>query len=211
MLFNPDLWLKPSHKPLESERLFLRLPLPSDWVPWFYLRERSRPFLEPWEPRWPSEKLTKNDYYRRLSNYYKKQRLGMGVYHHIILKETNELVGGLNLLHIMRGALQCASLGYWVGQEFHSNGFMTEAIQTVLPHAYETMGLHRVQAAVIPINEPSVKVLRKCHFVEEGTARKYVKINGRWQDHKIFSLAREEWMDASDMPVVAGKLFQIDT
>ena len=211
MSLNLDLLLKPKSTALESERLRLCLPTTQDWTQWYYLREKSRSFLEPWEPLWPTGRLTKSYYHRRINNYYKKQRAGLGVYYHIFLKESDELIGGINILHIARGAMQNASLGYWVGQEFHSNGFMTEAVQTILPFAYETLGLHRIQVAIIPHNIASHRVVQKCRFFEERIARNYIKIHGQWEDHMIYSMTKEEWLAGSGVAVAAGKLVQIDT
>ncbi len=208
---NLDLLLKPQSTPLETERLLLRLPTTKDWAQWYYVREKSRSFLAPWEPLWPKGRLTKPYYLRRINQYYKKQRAGHGIYYHIFLKETNELVGGINILHIMRGVMQNASLGYWIGQEFHSNGFMTEAIQAVLFHAFETMDLHRIQVSIMRDNIASHRVAQKCRFIEERIARNYIKINGNWEDHMIYSMTKEEWLAGLGVAVAAGKLVQIDT
>lgn len=214
MLFNavlPEFFIKPSAPVLDGERIQLRIPQKKDWINWHYVREHSRSFLSPWEPGWTEDRLSEEYYYSTLLRNYKKQRRGEGSYFFIILKETNSLIGGINIIHIARGMMQSAFLGYWIGEGYHNNGFMTEAVDLILPYAFEHMGLHRIQAACMPDNLPSCKVLKKTGFREEGIARKLVKINNRWQDHIIYALTQEEWSVGSRRTIPAGQFLRIDT
>ena len=102
------------------------------------------------------------------------------------------LVGGLTLSNIRRRAAQHVNLGYWMGQHFAGKGLMTEAVATVVPFAFNSLGLHRIHAAFLPTNAASRRVLEKNGFREEGYAENYLQIDGRWADHVLFGLTREQ-------------------
>ena len=110
----------------------------------------------------------------------------------VLRAADNQLLGGLSLLNVRRGVAQTASLGYWIGRPHAHQGYMTEAISAALDFAFARLGLHRVEAACLPHNGPSRGLLAKSGFREEGFARDYLKINGRWQDHVLFSILRDD-------------------
>ena len=84
-------------------------------------------------------------------------------------------------------------IGYWIGRPHARRGYMTEAVHGACSFCFDQLSLHRVEAACLPRNEPSQGVLRKAGFREEGLAKKYLKIDGRWQDHVLFALLREDF------------------
>jgi len=96
------------------------------------------------------------------------------------------LVGGLTLANIRRGVAQAGSIGYWIGLPYMRKGYMTAAVRAVIPFAFATLRLHRLEAACIPTNIGSIKLLEKTGFVREGYAREYLCINGTWQDHLLY-------------------------
>ena len=110
----------------------------------------------------------------------------------IFTKEAQHLVGGITIANVRRGVAQMGSFGYWIGERFARNGYMTEAVQGTAFFAFDQLALHRIEAACLPSNEASQGVLKNSGFSYEGTARKYLKINGKWRDHMVFSLLREE-------------------
>ena len=77
-------------------------------------------------------------------------------------------------------------MGYWMGENYARQGLMTDAVQAVVAFCFEDLGIHRIEAACVPENVPSRDLLRKIGFKEEGYARKYLRINGSWQDHLLF-------------------------
>jgi ribosomal-protein-alanine N-acetyltransferase len=97
------------------------------------------------------------------------------------------LLGALTLSNIRRGVAQTASLGYWIGKPYAGRGYMTAAVRGLLVHSFETLGLHRIEAACLPHNQASRALLVKTGFREEGYAVGYLKIDGRWQDHVLFA------------------------
>jgi ribosomal-protein-alanine N-acetyltransferase len=168
----------------------LRTPQMSDFAQWAALRERSRAFLTPWEPIWPSDDLTRPAFRQRLRRYAEDLRTDQAYPFFIFRTDDDALVGGLALANIRRGVAQTASLGYWVGEPYARQGFMTRAVTALVPAAFDLLRLHRVEAACIPTNIASVKLLEKTGFQREGYARQYLCINGIWQDHLLYAQLR---------------------
>ena len=104
------------------------------------------------------------------------------------LPPPGDLVGGLTLSNVRRGVAQSCSVGYWIGATYANAGYMTEAVRAVIPFAFDQLGLHRLEAACLPPNAASLKLLEKTGFKREGIARRYLKINGVWQDHVLYAL-----------------------
>ena len=102
------------------------------------------------------------------------------------------LIGGVTLANVRRGIVQAGTVGYWTGEQFAGQGYMTLALKVLLPFIFSELSLHRIEAACIPTNKASVRVLEKCGFVREGLARRYLCINGIWQDHLLFGLLNED-------------------
>lgn len=186
---NPSEWTV-----LQGRGVWLRPPQISDYVQWAELRALSRAHLTPWEPAWPRDDLTKSAYRRRLKHYHREAREDLGYAFLLFQSETDKLIGGVTLSNVRRGVTQSAMLGYWVGLPFAGQGRMSAAVRALLSHAFETLRLHRIEAAVQPSNAASVGVLRRVGFTEEGRLRRYLKINGVWQDHLMFAMLAEDWM-----------------
>jgi ribosomal-protein-alanine N-acetyltransferase len=185
---------------IQGRGVWLRPPLMSDYAPWAELRTLSRAHLTPWEPAWPRDDLTKSAYRRRLRHYQREARDDLGYAFLIFEAETDRLMGGVTLSNVRRGVTQSAMLGYWLGLPFVGRGHMTAAVKAVLPHAFEQLRLHRIEAAVQPTNGRSIEVLTRTGFLKEGLARRYLKINGAWQDHVVFAILAEDWMAGEVQP-----------
>lgn len=177
---------------LIGDRVFLRSPERGDYEDWASLRARSRGFLAPWEPTWPPDALSRSSYRSRLARYTDDWRTDQG-YNFFIFHSDETLVGGVGLSNIRRGVAETASLGYWIGEPFARRGFMTAALPLVLDFAFRRLGLHRVEAACLPSNVPSRALLLRTGFGQEGYARRYLLIDGKWQDHLLFAILREDW------------------
>jgi [ribosomal protein S5]-alanine N-acetyltransferase len=172
---------------IERNGLLLRLPQIADFNEWASLRERSRAFLVPWEPTWPPDDLTRGAFRRRLKRYAEDQRTDQAYAFFIFRHPDNVLVGGLTLANIRRGVAQAGSLGYWLGEPFVRRGYMSGAVSALIPFAFANLRLHRLEAACIPTNIASIRLLEKCGFMREGLAREYLCINGVWQDHLLYA------------------------
>jgi [ribosomal protein S5]-alanine N-acetyltransferase len=172
---------------IEGDGLLLRTPQMTDYEEWSALREASRDFLVPWEPTWPDDDLTRGAFRRRIKRYTEDLRSDQGYAFLIVRYSDGALIGGLTLANIRRGVAQACSLGYWMGLPFVRQGYMAEAVRAVTPFAFSTLRLHRLEAACIPTNAGSIRLLEKNGFVREGYAREYLCINGVWQDHLLFA------------------------
>jgi ribosomal-protein-alanine N-acetyltransferase len=173
--------------------LQLRAPAMSDFPQWADLREHSRSYLTPWEPIWPSDDLTRAGFRRRLRRYAEDAAADRA-YPFLVFRESDDvLVGGVTLANVRRGIVQAGTVGYWVGQPYAQQGVMTAALRVLLPTLFGELNLHRIEAACIPTNTPSVRVLEKCGFTREGLARRYLCINGIWQDHLLYGMLHEDF------------------
>jgi ribosomal-protein-alanine N-acetyltransferase len=177
---------------IEGEGVTLRLPQMAEFEEWAALRTASRDFLTPWEPSWPADDLTRAAFRRRLKRYAEDWRTDQSYAFFIFRKQDNLLLGGITLANVRRGVAQAGSIGYWLGMRFARNGYMTAAVKGVLPFCFETLRLHRVEAACIPTNTASIRLLERCGFLREGYARQYLCINGVWQDHLLFARLRDD-------------------
>jgi len=176
---------------IPSEAVILRAPQMADFEEWAELRETSRDFLTPWEPTWPADDLSRGAFRRRLKRYAEDQRSDQAYAFFIFRNEDQALVGGLTITNIRRGVAQAGSLGYWMGACYARRGYMTAAVRTLVPFAFSTLKLHRIEAACIPANVASIRLLEKTNFVREGYAREYLCINGTWQDHLLYARLKE--------------------
>jgi len=172
---------------LQGDGVRLRLPRWGDYRPWRDLREQSRGFLQPWEPTWAPDDLSKPAFRRRLAAYRRELDLGEA-YAFFIFRQDDTLVGSLRLSNVRRGVSQTATLGYWIGEPHKRRGHMSAAVKVALRFAFGPLGLHRVEAACIPDNHASANLLLKAGFDEEGYAQGYLKINGEWRDHRLFGI-----------------------
>jgi ribosomal-protein-alanine N-acetyltransferase len=177
---------------IEAEGVTLRRPQIGDYEEWADLRACSRHFLAPWEPAWALDELSRAAYRRRLRRYSREVREGCAAPFFVFRHEDDALVGGCNLNNIRRGVLQACSIGYWVGEPFRRRGYTLAAARAAVRFAFDTLDLHRVEAACIPSNEASRALLEKLGFRREGMARAYLKINGTWRDHILFALVEDE-------------------
>jgi ribosomal-protein-alanine N-acetyltransferase len=179
--FQPD----PS---LIGHQVLLRAPEMRDHAEWARLREQSRAFLEPWEPLWPADDLTRAAFRHRLALISEERRRGEAYTFFLFRRNDNALMGGLTLGNIRYGVAQTATLGYWMGEAFAGQGYMRQGVELALDFAFNRLKLHRVEAACLPRNTRSFGLLTRLGFRQEGLARAYLEINGRWEDHLLFAL-----------------------
>jgi ribosomal-protein-alanine N-acetyltransferase len=172
---------------ISGNGVVLRMPQMADYAEWAALREESRDFLTPWEPAWPEEDLTRGAFRRRLKRYAEDQRADLAYAFLLFRTHDGAMVGGLTLANVRRGVAQAGSLGYWMGARFARHGHMTAALRAFIPFAIENLRLHRLEAACIPSNDASIRLLEKTGFKREGYARQYLCINGAWQDHLLYA------------------------
>ncbi len=187
MAFLRSVPLSDSGPLIRGDRVFLRVPQMPDYAGWASLREASESFLRPWEPEWSPDELSRSAFRRRLRYYHRDIKEGTGYAFFLFKSNDNTLLGGITLTNARRGVSQSISIGYWIGAAHSRQGFMTSALGILMPFVFRQLGFHRLEAACLPSNLPSRKLLTKCGFEHEGFARKYLRINGLWQDHLLFS------------------------
>jgi len=177
---------------LRGEGLYLRPATATDFSSWSRLRAASRAFLEPWEPTWPDDDLTHAAFRRRLRRQDEDIARDEAYAFLIFDQTSDELVGGITLGGVRRGVSQSGTLGYWMGAPHAGKGRMTRAVAAAVEFAFLKLRLHRVEAACIPDNAPSIALLERNRFQREGYARGYLKIDGAWRDHVLFALVESD-------------------
>lgn len=177
---------------LKGERVSLRMPTARDYREWVTLRAESRAFLEPWEPRWAPDELERSAWRMRLARYQEDYEQGTAIAFFIYHNASGKLVGGITLGNIRFGVAQTGHIGYWVGERYAGQGLMVDAVRLLVRHAFDTLRLHRIEAACIPDNARSVRVLEKAGFRREGLLRSYLRINGEWHDHYLYALIADD-------------------
>ncbi|GBD47787.1 GNAT family N-acetyltransferase [Methylopila sp. Yamaguchi] len=169
----------------------LRTPQMADYQAWADLRAASRSFLRPWEPIWPADDLTRLAYRRRLKRYVREIEQDQA-YPFFVFDADGRLVGGVTLSQVRRGVSQTCSVGYWMGEPHAGRGLMTKAVRALAPFVFTQLKLRRIEAACLPFNAASIRLLEKTGFQKEGYAREYLCIDGVWQDHLLYALLRSD-------------------
>lgn len=176
----------PLYEPCAGGGVHLRAPKWADFENWVELRRGNRAHLQPWEPSWNVDHLSRSSYRARLSAFKKMVAQDTGYPFHIFRAGDDRLVGACNITAVKRGAMRSAHLGYWVGAEYARNGFARAAVRASLRYAFEDIGLHRMEAAVQADNMASINLLENVGFLKEGVARGLLKIDGSWCDHILY-------------------------
>lgn len=177
---------------IDSARLVLRLPAHSDFRAWSSLRAESADFLIPWEPSWAEDHLGRRAFTARVRWAGSAAREGSALPLFLVRRADEVLVGAITLDNIRRGPAQAGTLGYWTGAPFARQGYMREAIGAVVQHAFSVMDLSRIEAACLPENAASRRVLETSGFKYEGVAQSYLQINGRWRNHVLYANLRHD-------------------
>lgn len=177
---------------LDTERLVLRPPVHGDFRSWAMLREYSQGHLVPWEPSWSAEHLTRKSFTNRV--YWAQRSISQGTALPLFLfrRSDQKLVGAVTMDNIRRGPAMAGTIGYWTGLGFTREGYMREAIEAVVHHAFVRLDLSRVEAACLPENKPSRGLLEGVGFKYEGVAQSYLQIDGRWRTHVLYAALRND-------------------
>ncbi|MFB6363897.1 GNAT family N-acetyltransferase [Paenibacillus elgii] len=179
-----------------GDRIYIR-PLDLPDVPALHLlRAENETFFRPFEPLQDSNAFTLDAVRESLVKTIAEREQDRTYAFGIFLNGTDELIGRATLSSIVRGPWQNANLGYYISERFNGQGYMSEAVSLVLQFAFKNCGLHRVQAAIMPRNRGSIRVVEKNAMRLEGLARNYLQIYGVWEDHAIYAMTREEWPPA---------------
>lgn len=154
-------------------------------------RVENRDHLERWEPKRMPEFFTEGFWQVQLRVHLRDFRDGNSVCFTLLTPEEDRVIGVCNYTSIVRGTFQSCHLGYAMAERDQGEGLMFEALQMTNRYMFKDAGLHRIMAGYLPENERSGRLLERLGFEKEGFARKYLKINGRWEDHVLTSLINE--------------------
>jgi len=177
---------------IDTERCYLRLPQLSDYQDWVLLRRKSEIFLSPWEPQTDSHFYSLAAFKARVK-WSKKNFKERKVIHVLAFRrEDGILLGAITLDNLKRGAAQSCSIGYWIGEPFAGNGYMSEILKALIFQAFKEFELSRIEAATLPENKASRRLLEKSGFKYEGVGQSYLQIAGRWRNHVLYSLLRDD-------------------
>jgi len=184
---------KATHSPvIKTKRLILRFPVEADSVKFKAFDERNMEHLSPWRS---TTGESKKDHKTQIIQWEQEFKEGKSIRFLLFLRDNpeGEIVGFCNFLQIFRGPFQACYLGYHIDAAFQGKGFMSESVAKAIEYMFEIQNLHRIMANYMPSNERSARLLHKLGFVVEGHAKKYLLINGQWEDHILTSLINENW------------------
>ena len=185
--------LKKNQFEITGQKVILRPPQYSDWKVWADERKKNKLYLQPWEPLWSINELERSSFVKRVRMF---ERLSHNdqAYSFLIYKSDNEdFIGEVNISNVQRGIIQSCTIGYWIAKDCEGKGMMSESLELVKEFIFNELKLHRIEAACLPHNMPSLKLLLKNGFIKEGTARKLLKINDKWQDHTVLSFILDDF------------------
>ena len=177
---------------LHGNKVFLRAPEFRDWREWSELRKFNMEYLKPWEPAWSPYELERGYFVKRVKFFDKLSNRDKAYSFLIFLNDKNKLIGEININNIQRGVVQSCSIGYWISENKMGLGYMRESISILKDFIFNDLKLHRIEAACLPRNMRSLRTLLKSEFEIEGHAKKYLKINGAWEDHILLSCIKHE-------------------
>ena len=182
---------------LRGRRVTLRPLNVADFPQWQDVRTRSHDWLTRWEPRrppgTPDVVSSRAAFAARCRARDRERQLGAGYGFGIFA--GSRFCGEINVNGVQRGPFQNAYVGYWIDEECAGQGLVPEAVVVVVRHAFEDLGLHRLQIAIIPRNTASRRVVEKLGIRDEGIAQRYLEINGVWEDHVRYAITVEEWRE----------------
>jgi ribosomal-protein-alanine N-acetyltransferase len=179
-----------------TDRLTLRPPRTGDVPEVRRALRHNAAHLQPWSVApTPGEDATSLTSVSRAVLRHRREWKQGQAYVLLITPREDErtVIGRIALGGVLRGAFQNAYLGYWIDVGHQRRGLMTEAVRAATAFALGSAGLHRVQAAVMPRNTASQRVLEKVGFRREGLSERYLCIAGTWEDHVIFAVTAEDW------------------
>jgi [ribosomal protein S5]-alanine N-acetyltransferase len=172
---------------LQESRVYLRPPSMADREEYQELLRASAEFHKPWSPSTPRgyDPFTDEAFSRYLGSMGPAARRERRF---ICRKADRRILGAVHISEIVRGCFQSAYLGYWIGEPYANQGYMTEGLKQAIELCFGELGLHRLEANIRPENEPSLRLVRACGFEREGFSPRYLMIDGAWRDHERWTI-----------------------
>jgi [ribosomal protein S5]-alanine N-acetyltransferase len=198
LLLKPIMFRRSSPVAVETERLTLRLPEMADHPAWSRLRRHGDAFLRAWEPVYAPDYLSRRSFRNRVYWAHRARDEGRALSLFLVRRNDGALMGAITLDNIRRGPAQSANVGYWIGPDYARQGYMFEALRALMDHAYGPLDLGRIEAACLPENVASRRLLERAGFAHEGLASAYLQIAGRWRDHVLYGHLRGNRRDGAE-------------
>jgi [ribosomal protein S5]-alanine N-acetyltransferase len=180
---------------LYGRRVMLRPLGPTDFAAWREVRVRNEDWLVPWEPQrqntMPDPTRDRSAFEARCSAR-DRERAADHAYPFGVFVDQ-QFAGEVNLNNVTRGALQSATVGYWIDRARAGHSYIAEAVVVLSRFAFEQLQLHRLEICIVPRNTNSRRVMEKLRYRNEGIAERYLEINGTWEDHVRYAITAEEW------------------
>ena len=178
---------------ITGQKVILHPPQYSDWKAWADERKKNKLYLQPWEPLWSINELERSSFVKRVRMFERLSHNDQAYSFLIFTSDNEDFIGEVNISNVQRGIIQSCTIGYWIAKDCEGKGMMSESLGLVKEFIFNELKLHRIEAACLPHNMPSLKVLLKNGFIKEGTARKLLKINDKWQDHTVLSFILDDF------------------
>jgi [ribosomal protein S5]-alanine N-acetyltransferase len=184
---------------LYGKRVMLRPLANNDFAAWRDVRIRNEGWLVPWEPQRPigmADPTRDRAAFEARCAARERERVADHAYPFGVFIDQ-QFVGEVNLNNVARGALQGATIGYWIDRDRAGHGYIAEAVVVILRFAFEQLQLHRIEICIVPRNSNSRRVVEKLGLRCEGVAERFLEIAGTWEDHLRFAITSEEWLAQS--------------
>jgi ribosomal-protein-alanine N-acetyltransferase len=182
---------------LYGKRIVLRPLVAQDFAAWSEVRRRNGEWLTRWEPlrlpHHPDPETNRDVFAARCSARDRERHAGTQFSFGIFV--DGAFAGEINLNNVIRGAMQGATIGYWIDRSRAGNSYMAESVAVLSEFAFEELSLHRLEICIIPRNNNSRRVMEKLNIREEGLAKRFLEINGVWEDHVRYGITVEEWRE----------------
>jgi ribosomal-protein-alanine N-acetyltransferase len=188
----------PPELELVGARVLLRPLRADDWERWRDVRHRSREWLEAWEPRpepGAADPVSDREAFRSRCGAWDRQRHFDAAYGFGLFRNDGRFAGEVSLGSVTRGPFQSAFIGYWIDEALAGHGYVPEGVVLLLRYAFEVLNLHRLEAAIVPRNGPSRRVVEKLGLRNEGTSLRFLQIQGVYEDHIRYAITADEWRD----------------
>jgi ribosomal-protein-alanine N-acetyltransferase len=172
-----------------------------DQAEWERVRRANQAWLRPWEATLPTASQFLPTSYAGLVRSYRQQAKEGRLLPWLIGYEAApprgqpsrpQLAGQLTVSGIVGGSASWGQVGYWVDERFAGRGIVPTAVAMAVDYCFDALMLHRIEIAIRPENEKSLRVVHKLGFRPEGLRPRYLHIDGDWRDHLVFALNSEE-------------------
>jgi ribosomal-protein-alanine N-acetyltransferase len=185
---------------LYGRRVMLRPLVAPDFDAWSNVRRANEDWLVPWEPQrspfQPDATRDRGAFEVRCKARDRDRQAGTAYPFGVFVDQA--FAGEINLNHVVRGAMQSGTVGYWIDRARAGNSYIPEAIVVLVRFAFEELHLHRMEICIVPRNGNSRRVMDKLKIREEGVATRFLEINGVWEDHVRYGFTAEEWSERRD-------------